>query len=76
MKLRQRKRRRMARWSAPKELLDRAQRLFGTREEAERWFGSPAMALDSRRPIDLVATKEGAAMVRTLLSQLEYGVYV
>jgi putative toxin-antitoxin system antitoxin component (TIGR02293 family) len=58
------------------EILAQATRVFGSQEEAERWVKSKVLALRGRRPIDLLATPTGVEMVETLLTQLEYGVYV
>ena len=58
------------------EILAQATRVFGSQEEAERWLKSSVLTLGSRRPIDLLATPAGVEMVETLLTQLEYGVYV
>jgi putative toxin-antitoxin system antitoxin component (TIGR02293 family) len=57
------------------EILAQAIRVFGTQEEAERWLDRPAMGLNGRRPIDLLATPVGVAMVETFLTRLEHGVY-
>lgn len=57
------------------ELLVKAAAILGSQEEAERWFNAPAMALDRRRPIDLVGSSVGARMVEQLLDRIEYGVY-
>ena len=35
----------------------------------------PAIGLDQRRPIDLLATPAGAKLVEDFLSRVEYGVY-
>lgn len=51
-------------------------KLFGSREEAERWLEQPALGLDRRRPIDLLATPVGAQLVEDYLIRLEYGVYM
>ena len=61
-------------WSMA-EILAKAQGVLGTREEAEEWLSRPAMALDSHRPIELMATPQGSELVRTLLERMEYGVY-
>lgn len=58
------------------EILARTTALFGTQEDAERWLEGPAMGLDGRRPIDLLATPAGVEMVESHLTRLEYGVYV
>jgi putative toxin-antitoxin system antitoxin component (TIGR02293 family) len=57
------------------EILARAQEVLGGREEAEQWLSRRAIGLDSRRPIDLMATQQGSDLVKTLLEQMEHGVY-
>lgn len=49
--------------------------VLGTKEAAERWLITPAIGLDQRRPIDLLQSSEGADLVRTLLTRMDYGVY-
>lgn len=61
-------------WSLA-EILAKAQEVLGSREEAEQWLSRPAIGLDSRRPIDLMATPQGTELVKTLLEQMEHGVY-
>ena len=58
------------------EILAKATAVFGSQHEAEQWLERPAMALEQRRPIDLLATPAGAELVDALLGRLEYGVYV
>ncbi len=57
------------------EILALATRALGSQEAAERWLEHPAIALDGRCPIDLLATPAGAKMVTELLGRIEYGVY-
>jgi putative toxin-antitoxin system antitoxin component (TIGR02293 family) len=57
------------------ELMVRAVSLLGSEEAAEKWFDTPAIALDQRRPIDLLGTSVGASVVGELLGRLEHGVY-
>ncbi len=57
------------------EILGRAIELFGSRTEAEQWLERPAMALDDRRPIDLLSTPAGVETVEDHLTRLEYGAY-
>jgi putative toxin-antitoxin system antitoxin component (TIGR02293 family) len=57
------------------EILARATALLGSQEEAEEWLESPAVGLDQRRPIDLLATPAGVELVEEFLRRLEYGVY-
>ena len=49
--------------------------VLGSREAAERWLSAPAMGLERRRPIDLLQSTEGTALVRTLLTRIDHGVY-
>jgi putative toxin-antitoxin system antitoxin component (TIGR02293 family) len=57
------------------EILGRATELFGSQAEAEAWLERPAMALDQRRPIDLLSTPAGVETIEEHLTRLEYGVY-
>ena len=56
-------------------VLNQATDVLGSQEAAERWLGSPAIGLDQRVPIDLLQSSEGTAMVKTLLSRMDYGIY-
>jgi putative toxin-antitoxin system antitoxin component (TIGR02293 family) len=49
--------------------------LQGSLAEAESWLSTPAIALDQRTPLDLVATPVGAEMVKALIVRLNFGVY-
>jgi len=57
------------------EIVAKATDVLGSREEAEQWLERPAIGLDQRRPIDLLATPAGVEMVESLLERLDYGVY-
>ena len=57
------------------EILARATAVLGSRTEAEQWLERPAIGLDQRRPIDLLATAAGVEIVENHLERLEYGVY-
>lgn len=57
------------------EILGRTIELFGSRTEAEEWLERPAMALEQRKPIDLLSTPAGVESVEDHLTRLEYGVY-
>jgi len=58
------------------EILADATTVFGSQEDAEQWLERPAVGLNQRRPIDLLATPAGTEMVEDFLTRLEYGVYV
>ena len=57
-------------------ILTKASAVFGSQSEAERWMIAPAIGLDGRRPIDLLATAAGTDLVQEFLDRLDYGVYV
>ena len=57
------------------EILAWATRVFGSQEEAERWLERPAIGLNRRRPLDLLATPPGVIMVEQYLGRMEGGVY-
>ncbi len=57
------------------ETLARATQVLGSQEVAERWLESPAIGLDRKSPIDLLATPAGTRMVDNYLTRIEYGVY-
>lgn len=57
------------------EVFARAIEVFGSREEAEGWLERPSIALEQRRPIDLLSTAAGTALVETTLERIDYGVY-
>jgi putative toxin-antitoxin system antitoxin component (TIGR02293 family) len=57
------------------EILAKASDIFGGQGPAEQWLERKAIGLDGRRPIDLLATQAGTALVETLLGRIEYGVY-
>jgi putative toxin-antitoxin system antitoxin component (TIGR02293 family) len=58
------------------EILAQATAVFGSQEAAEQWLERPAIGLDQRRPIDLLATPAGVELVETFLERLRYGVYM
>mgnify|MGYP000535316449 CR=1 FL=1 len=57
------------------EILAKATDVLGSREAAQRWLAGPVMGLDQRRPIDLLATPAGTALVDEFLDRLDHGVY-
>lgn len=57
------------------EIMARAVDAFGSVEAASRFLEEPAMALDGRRPLDLLSTPAGAEMVERHLVRIDYGVY-
>jgi putative toxin-antitoxin system antitoxin component (TIGR02293 family) len=57
------------------EILSKASSIFGSKEEAEQWLERPAIGLNQRKPIDLLATPAGVELVEDFLIRLEYGVY-
>lgn len=57
------------------EVLAKATEVLGSQAEAEQWLSTPAMALDRRRPVDLLISPAGVEMVEQLLGRAERGVY-
>lgn len=57
------------------DVLTGAAEVFGSRQAAADWLTRPAMALDRRRPVDLLGTAAGKEQVGLLLIRLQYGVY-
>jgi len=57
------------------ELLAKAQDVFGSSERAVDWMLRPAMALENRRPIELLTTPVGAHLVDDVIERMRYGVY-
>jgi putative toxin-antitoxin system antitoxin component (TIGR02293 family) len=58
------------------EILAKATAVLGSRAEAAQWLERPAIGLDQRRPIDLLATTAGVEIVENHLERIEYGVYM
>lgn len=48
---------------------------LGSREAAEHWLGTAAIALDGRRPLDMLRDPKGVESVMTLLIRMDYCVY-
>jgi len=57
------------------EILAKATAVLGSQDEAEAWLERPAIGLEQRRPIDLLATPAGVRLVEDFLARLDYGVY-
>jgi putative toxin-antitoxin system antitoxin component (TIGR02293 family) len=57
------------------EVLVLAIDVFGTPEKAVTWLKTPAIALEQRRPLDLLGTVAGTEAVEQLLQRIASGVY-
>jgi putative toxin-antitoxin system antitoxin component (TIGR02293 family) len=57
------------------EILTKTEDVLGSKERAVEWLQQPAMALESRRPIDLLTTQVGAQLVDDVIQRMRYGVY-
>jgi putative toxin-antitoxin system antitoxin component (TIGR02293 family) len=57
------------------EISAMAEHVLGTADLAERWLGESAVALDGKRPLDLLTSTPGIEAVKDLLTRMEYGVY-
>ena len=58
-----------------KSLRAMAEKVFGSRETATRWFHAKALGLDGARPVDLLRSRAGRERVRVFLVRLDYNVY-
>lgn len=56
-------------------VLNRATEILGDRDLAEQWMKEPALGLDGRKPIELLSSRQGAALVKEHLTRMDYGVY-
>ena len=56
-------------------VLAKAIDVLGDMETAEHWLLQPAIALDQKRPIELLSSSSDAKLVLDTLTRLEYGVY-
>jgi putative toxin-antitoxin system antitoxin component (TIGR02293 family) len=59
-----------------KAALAQATKVFGNEKRARQWMREPAFGLNRQLPAELVASAQGAELVQTYLTQIEYGVYV
>jgi putative toxin-antitoxin system antitoxin component (TIGR02293 family) len=57
------------------ELFAKAEDVLGSHQSAVDWMLAPAMALENRRPIDLLTTPVGAQLVDDVIERMRYGVY-
>jgi putative toxin-antitoxin system antitoxin component (TIGR02293 family) len=57
------------------EVTQKAIEVLGDRAAADRWLHEPALALNGRKPIDLLSTRLGASLVKDHLTRMEFGVY-
>lgn len=48
-------------------------RVFGDKEIALEWLDTPVPALNGNKPYDLIDTFEGRAMIKNILTYIEYG---
>lgn len=57
------------------ELLQAAERVLATREDARQWLKTPVRALGGFTPLQFAKHESGAREVFDLLGRLEYGVF-
>lgn len=56
-------------------LLRQAIRVFGNRDDANKWLKAPQVGLGGAIPLDYAKTEIGAREVERLLGRIEHGVY-
>lgn len=59
----------------PSDVHELAAHVLGTHALAQEWLNRPALALDGRRPCELLTDPAGAQKVKDLLMRIEYSVY-
>ena len=52
------------------EVFKEAVKIFGDVDSARSWLWVPNSALDGQTPLELAGSEEGAARIRTLLSEV------
>jgi putative toxin-antitoxin system antitoxin component (TIGR02293 family) len=57
------------------ELFAKAEDVFGSAELAVDWMLKPAMALENRKPIELLKTSVGAQLADDVIERIRFGVY-
>jgi len=57
------------------EIVAQATTVFGSQAAAEQWLEAPAIGLEQRRPLDLLATPAGTRLVEDHLERMRTGVY-
>ncbi len=50
--------------------------VLGSRTAADRWLATPAIALDQRRPADLLGDADGIALITNLLTRMDHCIYL
>ncbi|MCR8661670.1 DUF2384 domain-containing protein [Pseudomonas carnis] len=53
-----------------------ASHTLGNRKSADRWLGSPVLALNRRSPCEMLTKPSGYPEVRDVLLRIEYGIYM
>ena len=49
--------------------------VMGSEDAADAWLHEPALALDGRRPVEMMESEEEIKDVEDHLSRMDYGVY-
>jgi putative toxin-antitoxin system antitoxin component (TIGR02293 family) len=65
----------MPRESALAKVMHMAIEVFGSEDAAQRWLSTPSIALNQRRPLDMLRNPAGEEAVMTLLVRIDYCVY-
>jgi putative toxin-antitoxin system antitoxin component (TIGR02293 family) len=55
-------------------LFERARQVFGSDENARRWFDSKILALGRKTPLEFAQTEPGAREVENIIGRIEHGV--
>jgi hypothetical protein len=57
------------------EILGTADETFDSRDKALSWLREPNVQIGDERPIDVIGTEAGFTAVKTILRQIQYGVF-
>jgi len=57
------------------KIIEQLTDVLGSVKNAQLWLETPALALDSAKPIDLLETQQGLENVQNLIIRMDYGVY-
>jgi putative toxin-antitoxin system antitoxin component (TIGR02293 family) len=59
----------------PQDIMELAVAVFSSDAVAKEWLHAPQMGLNQQKPVDLVQTAEGAELVKSLLTRMQFGTF-
>lgn len=58
------------------KLLDYAERVLGEPQKVRSWLNIPSFVFENMRPIELIGSASGIALINDELTRIEHGVYI